>query len=851
MSITRINNNVSAIRAGINLTRTSRQLTKNIEKLSSGLRINRAGDDAAGLTVRERLRTQIRGTNQAILNAQNGISMVNTSEAALDSLVSSLQRIRELAINAGNTGSNDPESILAIQEEVFQQVDEVNRIASTARFSTRVLFTGDNAVTSDIRAGQDEIGIKISNDPNASTMGSGTSILNVIRTQQGSENLLPFKNADNQQSVFATGIADSTDIVVSTDRLLRNGNAVTASDDLSTMTFGGVSVSANNIVTFQGVLSDGITPFAGSLSVTTGGGAQSLQALLSTIQSAIDSAETTLFGGVASNIPGDFVQTHVSMGAPGGTVSTGAGRIRFLSAQASGTTTTTLANATDAPSQFNISFNVIDNSGDLKHSVGSTRDFVGGQSVGGQIGNIAQGITGSTFDTGNFSIEVTDVVSPSRRTTETTIPFRDLNGNILSGTQSLAIQGSINGSFTNSLYTLTNDGFAFTSGDRILIEGTNADGSTFSAEFTLQNSGDTDTSLGDFQFATVSGLVAELNFRDRTVGSRNPNEPQFFKDAQVQLTGNGTLKLIDDEAKTSKSSLFIKFIDNNTNATVTDRAQLIVDGTEEQASISINGGPRQRVTVGDQVTLTGPKPTVFGEHTPELSFRLGAGIRSALNDSIFTNGTDTAEIVEQEFVGSLNGGTPVTFQNGAQNVFFESGAAFGVAETLRLDFDAIIDITGPPTDGSSNTGRAILISTVNNAINFQIGPFAGQNLLMNIPDLRGDNLGFGRDSGRTISNINVTSVEGVNEALDIIDRALDQVSRTRSALGAVSNRMETTIESLSVASENLTSSESLLSDVDIAKETSEFTSRQIVFQAGTSVLAQANLLPQGLLSLLG
>lgn len=850
MSITRINNNVSAIRAGINLTRTSRQLTKNIEKLSSGLRINRAGDDAAGLTVRERLRTQIRGTNQAILNAQNGISMVNTSEAALDSLVSSLQRIRELAINAGNTGSNDPESILAIQEEVFQQVDEVNRIATTARFSTRVLFTGDNAVTSEIRAGQDEIGINISNDPNASTMSSGTSILNIIRTQQGTENLLPFKN-ENGQAVFATGIADSTDIVVSTDQLLRSGNAVTASDGLSTMTFGGVSVSANNIITFQGVLSDGVTPFAGSLSVTTGGGAQSLQALLSTIQSAIDSAETTLFGGVASNIPSDFVQTHVSLGAPGGSVAGGAGRIRFLSAQAGGTTNTTLADTTDGPSQFNISFNVIDNSGDLKHSAGSTRDFVGGQSVGGQIGNIAQGITGSTFDSGNFNIEVTDVVSPSRRTTETTIPFRDLNGNILNATQSLAIQGSVNGSFTNGLYTLTDDGFAFTAGDKVLIEGTNSDGSTFSAEFTLANSGNTDTDLGDFQFATISGLVAELNFRDRTVGSRNPNEPQFFKDAQVELTGNGTLKLIDDEAKTSQSSLFIKFIDNNTNATVTDRAELIVDGTEEQASISINGGPRQRVTVGDQVTLYGPDPTVFGEHTPELSFRVGAGIRSALSDSIFTNGSDTAEITEQQFVGSLNGGTAVTFQNGSQNVFFESGSAFGVAETLRLDFDAVIDITGPPTDGTSNTGRAILISTVNNAINFQIGPFAGQNLLMNIPDLRGDNIGYGRGSGRTVSNINVTSVEGVNEALDIIDRALDQVSRTRSALGAVSNRMETTIDSLSVASENLTSSESLLSDVDIAKETSEFTSRQIVFQAGTSVLSQANLLPQGLLSLLG
>ncbi len=850
MSITRINNNVSAIRAGINLNRTSRDLTKNIEKLSSGLRINRAGDDAAGLTVRERLRTQIRGTNQAIQNAQNGISMVNTSEAALDALVSSLQRIRELAIAAGNTGSNDPESILAIQEEVFQQVDEVNRIATTARFSTRLLFTGDNAVNSDIRAGQDEVGVRISNDPNASSMSSGTSILNVIQTQKGQENLLPFKN-ENGQAVFATGIADSTDISVSTDQFIRSGNSVTAGDPLAALTFGGVSISQNNIITFQGVLSDGKTPFAGALSVTNAGGAQSMQALLSTIQTAIDNAETTLFGGVAADIPGDFIQTHVSLGAPGGTVSVGSGRIKFFGASAEGTTNTTLADATDGPSQFNIQFNVIDNAGNLKHSTESTRDFVNGVMVGGQIGNIAQGITGSTFDSGNFNIEVTDVVPPSRRTTETTVPFLDRNGSIFDATSSLASRGSINGTTINGNYTLSDKGINFAAGDKVQIDGTNADGSTFSAVFTLQNSGDTDTNLGDFQFATLSGLIAELNFRDRTVGSRNPNEPQFFTDSKVQLTGEGTLRLIDDEAKTSSSSLFMKVIDNDTTRTVSDRAELIVDGTEEQASISINGGPRQRVTVGDQVTLFGPKPTVFGESTPQISFRVGAGFRENLADSIFTNGSDTAEIVAQEFVGSLNGGTEVTFQNGDQNVFFESGSAFGVAETLRMDFDAVLDITGPPNDGSSNTGRAILISTVNNAINFQIGPFAGQNLLMNIPDMRGDNLGFGRGSGRTISTINVTSVEGVNEALAIIDRALDQVSRTRSQLGAITNRMETTIDSLSVASENLTSSESLLSDVDIAKETSEFTSNQIIFQAGTSVLSQANLLPQGLLSLLG
>ncbi len=319
----------------------------------------------------------------------------------------------------------------------------------------------------------------------------------------------------------------------------------------------------------------------------------------------------------------------------------------------------------------------------------------------------------------------------------------------------------------------------------------------------------------------------------------------------MTLTGNGTFRLIDDIAEMSQSSLFMIVEDANTYRTLTDRSQLSIDGNPEMATISIGGGERIRVRVGDEVELRGTVPTRFGEEIPRLVMRVGAGFREDMTTSIFNQGTDTLEIISQQYIATLNGGPPVTFQNGDQNVFFESGVSEGVAETLMLDFDAILDITGPPMNGSPNTGMAILLSTINNALNFQVGPFKGQDLQVNIPDLRGDNIGFGRGSGMTVADINVTTVEGVNAALSIIDKALDQVSRTRSTLGAFTNRLETTIDSLSVASENLSASESRLSDVDMASEVSNFTSNQILFQAGTSVLAQANFLPQGLLSLLG
>jgi flagellin len=116
-------------------------LDKNMEKLSSGLRINRAGDDASGLAVSEKLRSQIRGLNQASANAQNGISFIQTTEGYLQETQDIMQRIRELAVQSSN-GVYTDEDRMYIQVEVSQLIDEVDRIASHAQFNGMNLLTG-------------------------------------------------------------------------------------------------------------------------------------------------------------------------------------------------------------------------------------------------------------------------------------------------------------------------------------------------------------------------------------------------------------------------------------------------------------------------------------------------------------------------------------------------------------------------------------------------------------------------------------------------------------------------------------------------------------------------------------
>ena len=136
-----INHNMSAIFAQRTLKFNNLAADKDMEKLSSGFRINRAGDDASGLAVSEKMRSQIRGLRQAEQNAQNGISFIQVAEGYLQESEDILQRIRELAVQASN-GIYSSEDRMQIQVEVSQLVDEINRIASHAQFNGMNMLTG-------------------------------------------------------------------------------------------------------------------------------------------------------------------------------------------------------------------------------------------------------------------------------------------------------------------------------------------------------------------------------------------------------------------------------------------------------------------------------------------------------------------------------------------------------------------------------------------------------------------------------------------------------------------------------------------------------------------------------------
>lgn len=861
MSISRVNSNISAINATRNLDQTGRMLQKSIERLSSGLRINRAGDDAAGLSVANRLRTQVQGLDQAVTNASDGINLINVAEGALEETTTRLNRIRQLAIQSANTAVNDRKARLSIQDEVFQNIDEITRIAQTTRFGGNFLLNGDFSVQTSTIGGQEDIGLNIDASPVASTLESGKSFLNIVRTQDATSQIVAGDAAGGTQ-VLNTGIANQTDVAVSLasfnlDRQFEGGGVTTGSDVATGMFFNGVSVATGDVIVFEGVLSDGVTTFSGSLTLagtttmgsSAGATAENPANIVAALNRAIDNAETALLGvNSSASVPTAF-RTTVTLAD---STSDNRGRLEMFSEGS-------------FINESSVTISMFRGGDIVTRSEGVTRSgAIGVDSKltgGGQVGNAVTAITGSTFQAGEFSIEVKDVQAAQQKKVESTVKFFDGNGAKLSrATTLLGTNKSntmvLNGSFVGSVYT---GGQTLRDDDIMILTGTNADGSTFEGRFTYVDPADnnelvsSDTTFNDFKFSTISGLIQELNFRTRdyaTGTSATAGEQTRFEDAMFTYSAVGSLMLVDDVGRSDSKMTFTMTFQNQDAATPTeyftiqDDAVLKNEGFAEQATFSINGGPAVRAEAGDVVTLQGPEATIEGVPQPQVTFRVGNN---------FTAGVDKMETTPAEFVGTLNGGPQVSFNAGDQDVVFidgNSGGNKGPALFVTVDFDSIVDVT-KRTDGLPDPGRTLVISTNNNTLNFHIGAFQQQAFNAAIGDMTSENLGFGRGSGRSVSDIDVTSVEGANDAIVVIDEALDQVNKTRSILGAATNRLEAAINNLSVSFENLSASESRIRDADIARETTKFTQNQVLIQAGISVLAQANFQSQNFLSLLG
>ena len=224
-----VQHNITAMNANRMLGLTTGSLSKSTEKLSSGYRINRAADDAAGLTISEKMRKQIRGLDQASTNAEDGVSAVQTAEGALTEVHSMLQRMNELAVQASN-GTNSQDDRQAIQDEISQLTTEIDRVAETTKFNETYLLKGDKG-TKDITLEAHDAGLKGSLTNN----GDGTATFVMDALEAGDSVSIGGKNYTIGSTKDEVEGEYDNQVTKAGDKVTINGKEITIVDAYTTL----------------------------------------------------------------------------------------------------------------------------------------------------------------------------------------------------------------------------------------------------------------------------------------------------------------------------------------------------------------------------------------------------------------------------------------------------------------------------------------------------------------------------------------------------------------------------------------------------------------------------------------
>lgn len=542
----RINNNISALNAWRGLTQTDSALSKSLEKLSSGLRINRAGDDAAGLAISEKMRAQIKGLNMATKNAQDGISLIQTAEGALNETHSILQRMRELAVQSAsdtNTASDRAE----LQKEVDQLAQEITRIANNTEFNTQKLLNG-GVSASGLGAVSFQIGANASQTISLEIAALDAFTLGVAGVSYEGE-------VAGTGSVTAATITGSPAAAV-------DGNVITAAiaeveGDLEATVASGASGIVTVTATEGGSVVDGASIDI-SVAEDTAATASEVTGGAYTLATALDgvSANTEMTITVGATV---YTLDQAALSAWDGSGNEAAAIALLESASdGAGGTLADVATVTGDASALTITLNdggatalTVNVTGDDAADVITAFGFADGTTDTGTDADYAV-----TFDDGVTQVTVTDVAADAATVTGTgayaTLSFTT------GGTVSASTAGTINLAQAESTYTVT---FSDT------------EGSTNSVVTGLASTATSVAGTGDFVGVTLTldGTLADGDTNTITLSEETGSAASFAADGTVTDAVSNTG--IDISTKTAADAA-ITAINTAIDTVSSERAKL-------------------------------------------------------------------------------------------------------------------------------------------------------------------------------------------------------------------------------------------------------------------------------------
>jgi flagellin len=695
-----INTNIGSLTAQRNLNTTQNANLQALGRLSSGLRINSARDDAAGLAISTRFTAQVRGLNVAMRNAGDGISLAQTAEGALGAMTESLQRVRELALQAANATNSDSDR-QALNAETQQLIAEITRISDQTNFNGRKLFNGTFSSSVQIGTNVGEtvsfgvgkisadtlgggIGTGVSARGTASALGNGDLTINGVSVGPSSATDDTASTANKAASAIAKAaainrVSDATGVTAQVNANRQAGTAMVAAVTTGSVTLNGVVIN---------VSTGGVDLAADRQSVVQSINARSQQTGVTAIDSGADNSGVILEAADGRNI------------------------------------TVSFTGVTDAAS-----------------GLAAAGTYEGGYTLVSKDGSDV--VVGGGDNTGSGNVANSGLVA-------------GVQGGTTAAVTSLA----------RSATALT----AMAAGDLVI------NGVTISAS---KANDDTASSVGNA--ASGIAIAAAINAATAQTG--------------VKASVNAT-QVVGGAAQTTAASADTATVTiNGVAATISIAAGATeVDNNRTNAINAINTISGQTGVVASD---NGKTITLTAADGRNISVLVGAG------GTLADTAVGTAIGLDTTTAGVGAGTADVT----ASTVNLKSAGAFTVA-----------------AGSGGNAG-------VSNA-GLELGTFGGAT------------------NGQFLSEVDISTVKGAEKALSATDNALDSVNRERANLGAIQNRLDSTISTISINVENLSAARSRVLDADFARETAELSRTQILQQAGIAILAQANAQPQLVLSLL-
>ncbi|WP_373976728.1 flagellin [Chitinibacter sp. SCUT-21] len=863
-------------------------LATSLNRLSSGLRINSAKDDAAGLAISDRMTSQVRGLSQAVRNANDGISLAQTAEGALQESGNILQRVRELAVQSSNA-TNSQQDRLALQAEVNQLVSDLNRISDSTNFNGQKLLDG-NFVSQAFQVGanaNDTINVNVS-AASGNTLGINKLDTNNNKGIEAATSRDYYKTDGGVMGTVVAGAADATAAAntvaaqtikfrnpegtqVGSDVTLAGTESAKAIADAINSSGAGVTAYATNELRLAapGVTEGKTSQYAGDFVRVAIDGqtvqyevAETQESTANNLRAAIN-ANSTLAGTLSVGYDATSNEIVVS--------NSDGDDITFADFDVIDTTRASFSISADLADGDTAEFTVGGKTYSLTNSTGaavSNEDVVadmynvlkGGQSgLGATVSGTLATDYQFQYSEGGSTINISRV--PTAAGATQTIVVADTAANDLAatmaagaGTGAPSVTAFTAGGVQTSTTTVTDDastisvrGLRGSAAALTEAAGTDSTRAIGTVELLMPDAYSVSSSVG----SATSLFNAGANTAAQKVASVGNEGANNVKAQTLSMTGLNSNPVTFDVAAGASAKTIAAQVNarvDQTGISATARTQV----TLSELSTSHNGGVLSFALNGSNSTAVNISAQTSSSDLTSLAKAINdktsqTGVTATLNKDknalVLTSATgDDIRISNFNSSSAVDNGqtsaavtVSMKVQGGVEGAFVGNQVSLYDGGLLGNVPSAKETVIGGNVDFKST---AAYFSVSSNLAAKEGGLFAGA-----ANDLQASVL-------QKVNSIDISSVAGATAAIDIADGALGQVNSIRADLGAIQNRFESTISNLSTSVENLSAARSRIRDADFAQETANLTRSQVLQQAGTAMLAQANALPNQVLSLL-